>query len=111
MINHAAQHSRSIREAILRLVYNTFQANPDVRVLARHVYEMAMCQRIQILREEIDAELVYLVDIRMIDVANVPGMGPVPEKGYRLVPRGRDFYMAGCPWAKVDEFGEEQGGA
>jgi hypothetical protein len=95
--------SRSIRELILRLCYNTHRANPDISVLARHIYEGFSTGRIQYLREDIDPEISALVEAGMIAVVNVPNVG-MPEKGYRITNRGGDFFRAGCPWAKIDEF-------
>ena len=37
-ISEATNRSREIRKTILRLLYNAYQANPDIGLLADHVY-------------------------------------------------------------------------
>lgn len=103
------QRSRTIRECILKLLSRMFQANPDLAVEARHIYEGFATSRLQYGREDIDPELLDLIEDGLVHVGDLPGMTTPPEKGYRLTSRGRDFVRARFPWAKIDEFtGDEK---
>ncbi len=95
---------RAIREAILRLLYNTFVSCPDVGVMARHVYEGFTTGRVQYMQAEIDAVLADLIEDKLITVENVPGVEAIPDKMYRVTSRGRDFVLARFPWDCIDEF-------
>ncbi len=108
-MNPAVLRSRSIREAILRLLRNTFEACPDVGCLAHHIYSGFGSGRVQYDRAEIDAELADLVADKLITVANAAGIAEIPEKIYHISSRGRDFVLARFPWGRVDEYtGEEK---
>jgi len=103
-LSHAVLRSRSIREVILHVLHNCGAASPDIAVLARHIYDAFSDGRVPYGREEIDAEIADLIEDGMIGVHDVPDVGPMPMKGYKIKSRGRDFFRAGCPWAKIDEF-------
>jgi len=104
-ITPAVLRSRSIRELILKIGYNTHQAAPGVAVLARHVYAAFSTGRVQYEKAEIDVEISDLIDDGLLAVEDLPGVGVGPaEKGYQATSKGRDFYRAGYPWGRIDEF-------
>jgi len=104
-ISEATNRSREIRKTILRLLYNAYQANPDIGLLADHVYSGFSTSVFQYERREIDCELVDMIEDGLLVVEDAPGeIGPMPKKCYRATSRGRDFHKAGCPWEKIDEF-------
>lgn len=100
--------SRIIRECILRLLHNTFRANPDVGVLATHIFQGFGTGLVQYTQAEIEAELADLADDKLITVENAPGLSAVPQKLFRSTSRGRDFARANFPWGRVDEYTGEQ---
>ncbi len=99
--------SRTIRESILRQLYNVFRANPDVGCLANHFFEGLSTGLIQHSQAEIEVEFAELRDDGLITIENSPGVGAMPEKLLRITARGRDFTRARFPWMKVDQFIDE----
>jgi len=105
MISEPTARSRSIRETILRILANAYGANPTVCILADHLYRGFSASVLQFGRAEIDCELVDLIEDGLIAGQDAPGgVGPVAAKCYKTTSRGRDFFRAGCPWDKIDEF-------
>ena len=104
-ITAAILRSRIIREAILKIAYNTHQAAPGVAVLARHLYAAFSTGKVQYEKAEIDAEISDLIDDGLLAVEDLGGVGVGPaEKGYQSTSKGRDFYRAGYPWGRIDEY-------
>lgn len=104
-IDAATIRSRCIRETILRILYNTFRANPGIAVVARHLYEGLSTGQIPYSVEAIDVELAELLDRGLVESIDAPGeIGPAHVRAYRCTAKGRDFHRAGCPWNKIDEF-------
>ncbi|MCD4699872.1 MAG: hypothetical protein K8R91_04795 [Phycisphaerae bacterium] len=99
--------SRTVRESILRQLYNVFKANPDVGCLANHFFEGLSTGATQYTQSEIEAEFAELRDDDLITIENSPGVGPMPEKLIRITARGRDFVRGRFPWMKIDEFTKE----
>ena len=97
--------SRTIREALLRTLNAAYHGSPDVHVPAEQIYTGFARSRVPYAREEIDAEIVDLIDRGMIDSTPLThSIGPMPERGFRITARGRDFCRAGFPWMKLDEY-------
>jgi len=96
--------SRSVREMVLRLSYNTFLGNPDIVLAFHHVYEAFRTGVVSYTSEEIQAEVADLAEDGLVAVAELPTVGEMPEKGVKSTSKGRDFFKAGCPWDRVDEF-------
>jgi len=103
-VNPQTAASRIIRQRILTLLCNTFAANPDVGVLAEHVYALFADGRVPYGPHAINAELVDLLDDGLIEVYNAPTLGHLPSKAYKPTSKGRDFARAGCPWDRIDEY-------
>ena len=95
---------RGIRLRILTMACDMFAGNPDACLLADHLYLMFSAGRTPISQEEIDAQVVDLIEDGMITVEDAPGVSQVAGKCYRSTLRGRNFFDAGCPWEKIDEF-------
>ncbi len=95
---------RAIRLRILTLVCNMFSGNPDAALLAGHLYQAFSAGRTPISQEEIDSQIVDLIEDGMIAVEDAEGVASVTGKCYRSTSRGRNFFDAGCPWEKIDEF-------
>ena len=104
-ISAATAQSRSIRETILRILFNTYSANPSVGLLADHLYIGFSSSQFQYAKNEINVELGDLMEDGLVVVEDAQGtVGPLPLKCYKTTSRGRDFFKANCPWERIDEF-------
>ena len=103
-LSRETARSRVIRQTILRILFNTFKAAPDVSVLADHIHQAFGDGMTAYAPEELDGEIVDLISDGLIEVSDAPHVGTVASKAYRITSRGRDFYRSNCPWAKVDDF-------
>lgn len=105
----ATLRSRTVRECILRLLYNCFRANADIGVMAAHIFEGFSTGQVQYTQSEIESELADLIADELITIENAPGVGVIAEKIYKTTSRGRDFVRANFPWGRVDEYTGEDG--
>jgi len=103
--------SRTIREALLKLLMRMFQADPELAVAGEDLYQGFSTSRLQYDRAEVDGELINLMDEGLVEVVDLPaifGFERLPAKHYRITSRGRDFVRARFPWGKIDEFSGDQ---
>ena len=103
-VNPQVRRSRTIREKIIQLLSAAFAGNPDVGVPHDQILAGFCDGRVRHTPEQIVTELINLMDDGLIEQLPSPGGGPLPDKEYKITKDGRDFRIAGCPWAKVDDF-------
>lgn len=108
MLSPAVIRRRGVREAILRWAYNVYQANPDVCLTSDQIYSGFSTGQVTYTTAEIDGELVGLVNDGMLTWQQIPNMGQMPSKGYKITNRGVDFRLANCPWDQIDRFTGKQ---
>ena len=95
---------RAIQESILRMLDIRFAAVPGLPYLWRHLAYAFATSIVPYTEDEVRVAVADLVERGLARVEDTPGTGELPEKGYTITARGRDFYAANCPWGKLDEF-------
>lgn len=95
---------RTIQESILRDLHIRFEASPGLPLLWASLLYGFQHSTVPYTEEEIRASLADLVERGLATSEQTPGLGDLPEWGYRITPQGRDFHRARCPWDLLDKF-------
>lgn len=96
--------ARSIRERLLSVLVNMYEANPSACLLRDHVVRPFTGGGVQFAWGEIEAEIVDMQRDGLLEIRAASGYDAPAPQCYCITSKGRDFYRAGCPWDRVDEF-------
>jgi hypothetical protein len=94
----------AIAEVILRDLDIRWRACPELPLLWRHVVYGFHTALVPYTEDEIRAAVADLVERGLAAAVDAPGGGELPEKGYVITARGRDFLSAHFPWDRLSEF-------
>lgn len=94
---------------ILQVLKVTFDAAGNDCVLAGHIFEGLGRSAVPPTDEDARAALADLVQRELVEAVNSPVPSDVPQKGYKILPRGRDFVDHNYPWDLLDEYSNHNG--
>ena len=95
---------RAIQECVLKILAIRYAAVPGLPVLWRHLLKGFITSSVPFLEDEIRSSVADLLERRLVAGQDTPGIGDMPEKGYTVTARGRDFLVRGFPWERLEDF-------
>ena len=102
-MSKALRTKRAIQEIILRTLNVQFESNPEVCVLAGHIYRGLANSMVPPDRAEIREALADLVERKLVTSKASPIDGE-DERCFGVTADGRDFVDHGFPWHEIDRF-------